>query len=148
MGLAADYGNAPAPPSDHFHTTMSIQRITIRPDGSIAGLEHKNGLPLRQFGKADIKRITLIEWDEEHQGWFIRWFEREGGRPWKLGLFSRCSIFLIPTYQARLCKTTRGTLPLFDHYEEAVAAEVAVIQALQALGTVPAWGQGEETIPA
>lgn len=49
------------------------QVITISPTGGMAGLQHKpgRGLDLRQFGKASIKRVSSIEWDEEAQRWTV-----------------------------------------------------------------------------
>jgi len=122
-----------------------MQRVTIRPDGSIAGLDHKKkGLSLRQFGKATIQRVTLVEWDEDHQGWYIRWFGRKGGKVWSHNTFEVAKVRLYD-FEAKLAVTNSGAVPMFEDYEEAVRAEVAVLQSLQALGTLPPWGEGEET---
>lgn len=49
------------------------QIVTINPDGSIDGLETKTGLDLKQFGRAEVKRVSLIEWqDDDHgRGWYV-----------------------------------------------------------------------------
>ena len=50
-----------------------IQVITIGPDGGISGLQRKQGqgLDLRQFGHAKIERVSLIQWSEGRQRWYI-----------------------------------------------------------------------------
>lgn len=113
---------------------MATQIITIAPDGSVSGLDHKKkGVDLRKLGKAKIRRATLIEWDERKQAWFIRWEGREDNREWTLPLFLNCHL---------LCSSFNGQayhssgVVYFEEYEDAVKAEVAVIQSLQKSGKV------------
>ena len=119
---------------------MSTQIITIGPDGSLVGLDHKRkGLDLRQFGKADIQRATLIQWDGvTNQNWFIRWVvDGEAvDLPW-----SQCEEFGSVGLDCRDfggCFVPIGgshyPTAFFKDYEDAVAAEVAVIQARQLAG--------------
>ena len=109
------------------------QVITIRPDGALFGLAHKKGqgLDLRPLGHADIQRATLIEWDGERQRWFIRWESESAAwtyetwkesMPWNVSLPVCCEVF-----------ENDGPL-YFQEYEDAVAAEIAVIQSLQRKG--------------
>lgn len=50
------------------------QVITIKPDGTMAGLQHKpgKGVDLRQFGPAKIERASEIVFNEDTQKWNIR----------------------------------------------------------------------------
>lgn len=123
------------------------QVITIGPDGSIHGLCHKRGqgLDLRKLGKADIERITLIEWDAERQAWYIRWTtpERDADEQleWDCETFRRSGV----TPQDHGGFVHPGAVPdghaewtvFFIDYEDAVAAEVAVYQQLQIAGRAP-----------
>ncbi len=115
---------------------MKTQVITIAPDGSLVGLDHKKkGLDLRQFGRAEIKRVTLIEWSETQQQWFIRWDESRV--LWKAREFVEAGVeFTAFNGVACAHQLEEGVEPLilFNDYDDAVAAEVAVIQALQLKG--------------
>jgi hypothetical protein len=111
------------------------QVITIGPLGEIFGMDHKKkGLRLQQFGKAQVQRVTLIEWSETQQRWFIQW---AGSRElWKSHTFESSGVDPAKFNGVR-CEqqVAEGVEPLilFVDYEDAVAAEVAVIQALQLL---------------
>lgn len=50
------------------------QVVTISPEGVISGLQVKpgKGLDLTKIGKASVERVSLVEWSEEHQGWFVQ----------------------------------------------------------------------------
>jgi len=96
------------------------QVISIAPDGSMHALKQCNALDLRAFGRADIRRATLIEWDADLQAWFIRWCDpRLGEGVWK---------------------HEDGRVITFQEYEEAVAHEVATIQTMQRAGKLAALG--------
>jgi hypothetical protein len=117
------------------------QVITIDPAGGIHGMEHKKGqgVNLRQFGKANVKRATLIEWDEAAQAWAIKDFtpgtsttDPTTGPPWTGNVFKEARVDPIQ-WAVRLpegvANADRWNAPvLFDDYEEAVQAEVQVIQ--------------------
>lgn len=113
------------------------QVITIGPDGSIKGLQHKRGkgLDLRQFGRASIKRETIIQWDDVRQAWFILWKDDDETEAWRDAQFVEAGI-----EQAQLIEwgafvvTEDNGIVWFRDYEDAVLAEVAVIQALQVSG--------------
>jgi len=122
---------------------MPQQVITIRPDGSLFGLQHKRGkgVDLRGFGHAEIKRVTLIVWDAKSQHWYIRFNdERVDGRinkgqgTWGTDLFHAAGV----NYHDY--RGTRGFLStiLFRDYEDAVDAEIAVVQSLQKCGELAA----------
>lgn len=113
------------------------QIITILPDGSLFGLQHKQGqgVDLRQFGKADIKRATLIEWEANIQKWYVRWADSDDAF-WTEYLFDEVGVDP-EDYNGSLRRDPLlGDDPIiyFPNYEEAVAAEVAVIQAMQMAG--------------
>jgi hypothetical protein len=117
---------------------MSAQVITVRPDGSLFGLDHKRkGLQFRQLGRAETRRETLIEWDAELQAWYIEWFTgpRKG---------QRWTTSMVPpdlrdnTTQERVYSGTMlNAIAWFADYEDAVVAEVAVVQGLQRQGGLP-----------
>ena len=121
---------------------MAMQVITVRPDGSIFGLQHKRGrgIDLRAFGPAKIERATLIEWEEKHQAWFIRWTEEAGmDIPlWDSETFNNVMVGW-ERFNGRVCPEYiegcwTSEVILFHDYEDAVAAEIAVIQAMQLAG--------------
>lgn len=111
------------------------QVITIGPDGSIHGLCHKRGqgLDLRKLGKADIERITLIEWDADRQAWFIRWASGSMAE-WHPQDFRSAGVSFA---EFNGSEGGADAPVLFDEYEDAVAAEVAVYQQLQIAGRAP-----------
>jgi hypothetical protein len=114
---------------------MSKQVITIKPDGSVFGLDHKRkGLSLRTLGRADTTRVTLIEWSEREQAWFIQWTEfpaaQGAGRRWTYQTFNGALV----NYSEFNGTPLWGGVVYFYDYEDANAAEVAVIQALQKKG--------------
>jgi hypothetical protein len=127
---------------------MPTQVITIRPDGGIFGLQHKRGqgLDLRKLGHAEVRRETLIEWETDRQAWFIKWTEpardEDGQAVWDSDTFHAAKVnhrdftgfvhpFPSPDSYPEWCV-------FFNDYEDAVAAEVAVIQALQVRGRLTA----------
>jgi hypothetical protein len=131
---------------------MSLQRITIRPDGSAFGLDHKRkGLQLRTLGKAKTTRATLIEWDESRQHWTIEWAIDgpiwKKGQTWGPGSFLEAGVDLASVKGAERLPAFPGArfsdpFVYFEDYEDAVTAEIAVIQALQLLWDTFTWGEG------
>lgn len=115
------------------------QVITILPDGSLFGLQHKQGqgVDLRQFGKADIKRATLIEWEANIQKWYIRWADSEQGI-WSEDTFSNADVDPEDFGGSLRRDSLLGddSSLYFAEYEDAVAAEIAVIQSLQLTGVL------------
>jgi hypothetical protein len=115
---------------------MSKQVITVKPDGSLFSLQHKKGqgVDLRSFGSAKIERATLIEWSEDNQAWFIQWTKGpDAGDKWTFLNFGQ------PSSNFHHSKFNSVWLPgdpviYFHDYEDAVRAEVAVIQNLQRSG--------------
>jgi hypothetical protein len=116
---------------------MSKQLITIAPDGSISGLQMKRGrgLDLRVLGPAAIVRSTEIEWDEGHQKWFVRFLQ--GKREHTVLVVDDLRTYNLPAHVETVgrAKLAGGWMwdyaLLFADYEDAVAAEVAVIQAMR-----------------
>lgn len=123
----------------------SKQIITVGPDGSLFGLLHKRGqgINILSLGHAKVERVTLIELCEERQAWFIKATKatHEGPICWTPA-FIRASGVDPDTLEGRVFPKARGTLgdtvAYFSDYEDAVAAEVAVIQALQVAGRLAA----------
>lgn len=113
------------------------QVITITAQGGISGLQRKpgQGVDLRQFGKADIKRASLIEWDADQQHWYVDILQDAGKglltpKKWQdAGL----------RFEAIACEFVTGDgfsteAILFREYEEAVAAEIMYLDALRLKG--------------
>lgn len=115
------------------------QIITIRPDGSIAGLQHKKGkgLDLRQLGKAAIRRITKIIFCENSQKWFIEWEPRYIAEKREV-LFSVWQSSLFNQYEVQWSdfkgEENDNKTIMFDDYDDAVKAEVALVQSMQLAG--------------
>ena len=112
------------------------QIITITPDGGISGLQRKKGkgLDLRQFGHAEIERVSEITWNEDRQRWQV--YIING--PFTGTLLSQDHLI---EYGVDLGERVWGndiddpSWPLmFDDYDDAVAAEVAFLDALRVRG--------------
>jgi len=121
------------------------QIITIKPDGSMFGLDHKNkGIQLKEFGPANTERVTLVEWDELYQRWTIEWFRRRNDTTWTPEEFKAVGLthelFHGEQFETMMDRTGIETPVYFAEYEDAVAAEVAVIQRLQKEGKLTSNG--------
>lgn len=124
---------------------MNKQVITIDKAGVMSGLQRKpgQGLDLRQFGKADIKRASLIEWSEKHQAWFIDVLQ-DAGR----GLLTADRFHVATDGSRTKCAThdhlstvcpsgwreDETGLLLFSEYDEAVKIEIEYLDALRLAG--------------
>lgn len=118
-----------------------VQLFTIDPAGGVHGLQHKKGqgVDLCQFGKAHVRRATLIEWDDEAQAWAIKDFtpgtgtsDPTTGPAWSGNVFKDARVD-VSQWDVRLpqgvAPAERWNCPvLFADYDEAVQAEVQVIQ--------------------
>jgi len=120
---------------------MPKQLITINPDGSIEGLQVKKGrgVDLRQFGTANIERITNIEWAAEEQKWFIRFLLGElAGCLASANVVRATAGYIenLPCPNPNLTAPVNGTpgTLLWDDYDDAVKAEIAIIQAARKAG--------------
>lgn len=102
----------------------------------MAGLQRKpgQGLDLRQFGKADIQRASLIEWDAKEQAWFIDILQ-EAGRG-KVTEARLNEAGLVITQFACTCYTspTKDEVVYFFEYDDAVKVEIAYLDALRLAG--------------
>lgn len=118
--------------------------LTIGPDGRLTGLQTKKGqgCDLRQFGKAEIVRTTLIEWVASEQKWHIR-FLKKG--PFQ-GLVTAGLILMyvphgfhpdayyskpLPWWAKWMWWKKRPLVGLWTDYEDAVRTEIALVQAIR-----------------
>ncbi|QSY98675.1 hypothetical protein J2J97_31895 (plasmid) [Rhizobium bangladeshense] len=109
------------------------QVISIGADGQISGLQRKpgQGVDLRQFGQAEIKRVSEIEFNEPTQKWFVHVLRG----PWA-GIKVARGHFMdhlgaIPDGGA----VNEDTLIVeFEDYDMAVKAEIAILDALRLKG--------------
>lgn len=123
------------------------QVITVKADGTIEGLQRKpgQGLDLRQFGKAVIKRASDIEWQEGDQMWAVR----------LLGDHALSGTLVIArSFIEMTAKGDGGTLDpgavisgdwrvreadnalLFENYDDAVKIEITYLDALRLRGLI------------
>jgi hypothetical protein len=111
------------------------QVITIGPDGSLSGLQHKRGqgVDLRQFGKAQIERASHIVWDEDYQAWLVELLTGpHAGKTLTWGLWR--AVTGRADCPAALPSESEDSAILFADYEDGVLAEIAVLNALRVKG--------------
>lgn len=117
---------------------MPQQLITIDERGAVSGLQFKSGkgLDLRKLGRAEIIRSSLIEWSEAFQMWYIKLLhfkkseelgELVTDRLWAHGLGEEAPL----PAQCRCNERGDDGILFFEEYEDAVTAEVELIQALR-----------------
>lgn len=113
---------------------MKKQVITIEQDGSISGLQRKpgQGMDLRQFGKAQIVRASEIVWDEAVQHWFVDVLQEAGKGPLTTTKWREAGLPAFPV--GANCGLEAGSTYYFKEYDEAVAAEIAYLDALRLTG--------------
>ena len=110
------------------------QIIVVTPNGGLNGLEHKGRcIDLKKFGKAVVERITLIEWDSDVAGWYIKWCNSSRGGAW--GLKELSGVTSLPSKTLKTQCDRNGPV-YFHRYEDAVDAEIEAIQHLQKTGAL------------
>jgi hypothetical protein len=133
--------------------------VTFDPrDGSYSCLRAKKGqgLDLRKLGEVEVKRVSHIVWDENEQAWFVQvidrivrdwidsvWADGEPGELlWLYWVAAHGHNAVLDRQLEFGDKTPKGGRLslgrlLFEDYEDAVAAEVAFLDALRLKGIVP-----------
>lgn len=126
---------------------MSKQLITVRPDGSVQGLDFKEkGMSLVALGKASTRRISEVEWSDQHQMWTVRLLQGTLAGVW---LTQKVLVDSLPDYPWQYRRNgwigATGDIPyrgqskdgllLFALYEHAVTAEVFFIQQVRLAGS-------------
>lgn len=95
---------------------MVVTTLFINVDGSIEGLQPKNGLDLRLLGKNSVERASDIKFCEEDQQWYIEFLIGDlKGKKLNHCLYSN------------YCNTKVNDIDnimKFNTYEEAIAVEV------------------------
>lgn len=115
---------------------MGTQIITIKPDGTIEGLQRKKGegVDLRKLGHAKIRRASEIVWEEDEQMWFIRVLTPDQYPT--VVLWAEMREADIPVLPDRIedCVEVSATdgsfingIPYFAEYDDAVKAEIAYL---------------------
>lgn len=102
------------------------QVIQINADGSVEGLLHKpgRGVDLREFGRADIRRVTEILWDGDLQLWYVKFLVgRYAGKVLSHAMYAttindRAQVAAIGNVRAY------GDAVFFKEYDDAVDAEI------------------------
>jgi hypothetical protein len=113
----------------------------------MGGLQRKpgQGIDLRQFGLAEIKRASLVEWDETEQAWFIDVLQDAGKGVVTLnGWLSAIGATYGSSPPITLCDIAPSTITdarldwdkpiLFGEYDDAVKVEIAYLDALRLRG--------------
>lgn len=120
---------------------VSRQVITFSPDGSVSGLQRKpgQGIDLRQFGKAEIKRASEIVWDTDVQAWYIDVLQEAGQGVVthdNIRAASREAFYTYVYSQGRdgLFLTPSRDALFFSNYDDAVKVEIAYLDALRLKG--------------
>ncbi len=108
------------------------QVITFNVDGTISGLVHKKGqgVDLISLGVADVKRASLIEWDELHQKWYIHLMIQPANRTIESKIVSVAELqTMIPQLPLTTGVLMSDETAYFDDYDLAVKAEVYLLDA-------------------
>lgn len=113
------------------------QVITISPDGTLSGLQHRRGFDLRKLGEVSISRASEVLWDEDHQRWFVEF--RDAG-----SLSGQCMTATVAfealgaQWDFMLVSPATGLGAdkrlLFAEYDDAVHAEITVLNAMRLAG--------------
>lgn len=118
-------------------TAPTRQVITFKPDGTIEGLQFKGkGVDLRKFGRAKIERTSDIIFNEDSQKYSIKFLHGTlAGQP---ATFAQAADFNVPITEGIDCfgfpPGERDQILLFNEYDEAVTAEVLLIQSARLNG--------------
>ena len=130
---------------------MGNQVVTIHPGGGISGLQRKRGrgLDLRQFGHAKIERVSEIIWYEPLQCWRVnvldldacRWMARACSMRYpspgiSLNRYHWVAAVADEDPDGTATDTARAVPLKFHDYDDAVAAEVAFLDALRIRGVL------------
>lgn len=109
---------------------MLTQTIDIGPCGEMTSLQFKGrGVDLREFGKAEIVRSSLIEWDSDRQAWYVKFLRgRMADQCLLVGDFHTLKL---PTRLMCNAGEPPQNKAYFLEYEEAVFAEVEAIQKMR-----------------
>lgn len=113
------------------------QVITVHADGSISGLQRKNaqGLDLRQFGHADIKRASEVTWNSEAQAWAVQILDDDHGHY----CLTATRLFEVSGFRelpAAKVEPQTGIL-FFSDYDKAVDAEIFFLDSARLAGSKP-----------
>ena len=126
--------------------------VTYDPrDGSYSCLRAKKdkGLDLRKLGEVEVRRVSHIVWDESEQSWFVQildpivreWmFGPDEAGDGELRWHHWCAALCFDTTESENIPAGAVLLThrlFFEDYEDAVAAEIAFLDALRLEGIVP-----------
>lgn len=102
--------------------------VTVGPCGDLHTLQKSGGLDLRSLGVASIRRISEVAWHEGRQVWFVQFLTGPlQGRKVDAADAARYSA-------EHSAEDTAGGFLGFREYADAVALEVAIVEAAQRKG--------------
>lgn len=113
---------------------MKTQLITIDPFGGAESLQFKGtGVDLREMGSVEIQRVSDVVFDSALQRWTVKLLLGEkAGLPLTAHMVEKARSHAeaegIPFTPFSFEKRGRRSLATFQEYDDAVAAEVLVIQ--------------------
>lgn len=105
------------------------QVITILTNGGVSGLQVKpgRGLDISKMGRAKITRASEILWNEEQQCWYVDVLQNTGKGPLTIDKWHAEGLDGPPKGYVG---ASNGVM-LFGDYENAVAAEIAYLDAMR-----------------
>ena len=108
------------------------QVITVSPEGEVSGLQRRRGqgIDLRQFGRAEIERVSEVLWHVQRQAWYV--LGKAGPAAGRILTMTDADDLGVAFGAA--AELSAGGMLLFQEYEDAVSAEVAWLDALRVRG--------------
>lgn len=115
---------------------VETQVITASPLGSLSGLLRKSGrgVDLMAFGRADIQRSSIIEWDVMEQAWCVRILVGVGSVILNRPLWNEVVNGPIPASCHASVEPSALDVLFFIGYDEAVKGEVQFLDAARIAG--------------
>jgi hypothetical protein len=120
---------------------VATQVVTVHPDGSISGLQRKpgQGFDLRTMGHAQIRRASEVIWDDMCQRWYVAILEPPfRGRTLDRHVCRDSGVNLTSVMPESALEWDRAGCAMFFEYDDAVKAEIAVLDGLRVRGKLQA----------
>lgn len=122
----------------------NTQVITIDATGAVSGLQHKpgKGLDLTTLGRAEVTRVSLVEWCPTNQAWYVDILQEHGrGKLTEAKMedaYAGLDRHIGDSIRVKLSRPWRvaeeGGLLLFTTYDDGVAGEIYYLNLLRLNG--------------
>lgn len=112
------------------------QVITLNQLGEMEGLQNRDGVDLREFGKAEIERASEVQWSNEDQAWYVEFKNRtaekllshtQTSKLLKNMLHEAANALKIDLNHFGELKFQDDSTILFQNYEDGVRGEIAAL---------------------